>query len=202
MRIGNDRSLDHPADDRELLGVLLAEVGGRRAARVEQLGHDGDHAAEVAGADRPLQPVGQGSGVDRHAGRAVRVHRGGVGGEHQVDALGLRQREVPVEVAGIRLEVLPRPELQRVHEQRHGHDVLIRPGPPHQREVALVEEPHRGNEPDGPACRARLVARREELAGRRDHVHRASTSSISRARPSSSRPDATASPAAARDSAA
>ena len=49
----------HPADDRQLLEVLLAEVGPARPGQVEQLGDDGGHAREVAGPAVALQVVGQ-----------------------------------------------------------------------------------------------------------------------------------------------
>ena len=41
----------HQPDQRQLLVVLLAEVGPPRADQVQQLGDDREHAGEVAGAD-------------------------------------------------------------------------------------------------------------------------------------------------------
>ena len=57
--VGSDAQLelevevaDHPADDLDLLRVLLAEVGASRADDVEELQADGRDGAEVAGAER------------------------------------------------------------------------------------------------------------------------------------------------------
>ena len=47
----------HPPDHDELLGVLLAEVGAVGLDDVEELRHDGGHAAKVARSMRPLQQV-------------------------------------------------------------------------------------------------------------------------------------------------
>ena len=51
--------VDHPADQHQLLVVLLAEHGEVRADQPEQLGHHGEHTAEVAGPGLPLEDRAQ-----------------------------------------------------------------------------------------------------------------------------------------------
>ena len=46
---------DHPADQEELLRVLLAEVRRARTGDIEEAMHDGEHALEVAGPRRPFE---------------------------------------------------------------------------------------------------------------------------------------------------
>ena len=55
--------------------------------------------------------------------RRPRVHLGDARREHAVDALGLARLEVAGEVARVAVEVLVGAELQRVHEDRHDHEV-------------------------------------------------------------------------------
>ena len=59
LQVGHD-----PADQRELLVVLLAEHGDVRADQAEQLGHHGQHAGEVAGPARALEQAAERAGVD------------------------------------------------------------------------------------------------------------------------------------------
>ena len=54
--LGRDRQVErHPADDHDLLGVLLAEVGVLGADEVEQDRDDRRHPVEVAGPGRSLE---------------------------------------------------------------------------------------------------------------------------------------------------
>src|SRR5206468_3904364 len=73
--------------------------------------------------------------------------------EQQVDALRLEQLRVAALIAGVCIEVLFRPELLRVHEQRDDHDVAVAARAPNQGEVALVKRSHRGYEADPPRLR-------------------------------------------------
>src|SRR5205085_9753161 len=78
----------HAADHDHLLGVFLAEVGALGSEGVEQLGHHGGDAAEVAGAVLALQ--GRGDFLDVHPGlKTRRVYVFGVRSPHQVDAARL-----------------------------------------------------------------------------------------------------------------
>ena len=82
----------HPPDDRQLLGVLLAEHGDVRPHRGEQLGDDGGHAAEMARSVRALEPIGERAGLDMGL-ETGRVHRCGGRGVHRVDpGRGARRR--------------------------------------------------------------------------------------------------------------
>ena len=66
--------LDHAADDAELLGVLLAEVGAVGADDAEEAGDDGGDAAEVAGAGRAFEAFGEGACHLDPVVEAGRVH--------------------------------------------------------------------------------------------------------------------------------
>ena len=116
---------DQAADDRQLLEVLLAEVGPARPGQGEQLGHDGRHPVEVArAATIPSRTLGQ--ALDAH------VVRGGSG--HSSSVVGANTRWAPasagqpavvVEIAGIGGQVLGRPELQRIDVVGHRHHVAV-----------------------------------------------------------------------------
>src|SRR5206468_4726289 len=58
------------------------------------------------------------------------------------------QLAVVLPVAGVAVEVLVRPELDRVDEVAHDHDVVLGAGRLHQPHVASVKRPHRGHEAD------------------------------------------------------
>ena len=89
---GSPSSFDHPADEEELLRVLLAEVRGGRAHHVEQPMDGREHAGEVTGPRGALQHVADRARV-RHreldAGRIELVHRRR---PHQVGARAVRPR--------------------------------------------------------------------------------------------------------------
>ena len=71
MRTGRSRSRTRRADDERLLRVLLAEEGHVGPDHVQQLGHDGGDAVEVAhAAVLALERLGQAAHVDR--GREAR----------------------------------------------------------------------------------------------------------------------------------
>ncbi len=56
---------------------------------------------------------------------------------------------IPLQVAGVGVEILAGAELGRVHEDRHHDEAGQLPGPVHQRQVALVQRAHGRDEPDG-----------------------------------------------------
>ena len=107
---GDVEVADHAPDHRQLLGVLLAEVGDLGLDRVEELGDDGGDAAEVPGAAPrrvAVEHLGQALDLDRgrealgidllDRGR-VDVVDAGLGGEPRVALL----------VARVAVEVLAR----------------------------------------------------------------------------------------------
>ncbi len=113
----------HLPDHRELLVVLAAEERGRRADDREQLRDDGRHPVEVHRAGRAAEPLGEPVDVHGRQRRTVRVHLLDRRHEQHVDTLGLGRRRVALEVTRVRGEVLVRPELRRVDEQRDDDDV-------------------------------------------------------------------------------
>src|SRR5690606_1912286 len=137
--------LRHPPEDRQLLGVLLPEHREVRAAGQEELGHDRRDPLEVAGPKGPAEaPVEVADPYGREGREPERVQRFHAGREDDVHAaLGRQRSEAGVGRAGVARVVLARREVRRGDEGRDG-DVV---GPPlrraDEREVALVERPHR-----------------------------------------------------------
>src|SRR5690606_41233272 len=95
------------------LPILGGDVG---AGEVQQLGDDGEHAVEVAGAGGALQAFPHGAGADPDLGCAARVDLLHRGGEHDVGSRLLGQLQVRVQGAGVAVEVLALSELERVDE--------------------------------------------------------------------------------------
>ena len=136
---------DHPADQGELLRVLLAEHRDGRAGQVQQLEHHGQHAAEEPGAELALEPLPGRARVDGHLRRAAGVHLGRRGREDQVRPLAGADGQVLVQGPGVAVEILVRPELERVDEDRDDH-AAPRPGQRARRaqqpRVAVVQGAH------------------------------------------------------------
>ena len=145
-----DRQMEvahHLPDDRELLGVFLAEHGDVRPHQVEEGADDGGDAAEVAGAARAFEPEGGAGGLDER-GIARRVDRLYVRQEEEVAARGFEHGGVLFRLAGVAGEVLVRPELGRVDEDGRHDPVGPLAGDPHEGEMPLVESAHGGHERD------------------------------------------------------
>jgi hypothetical protein len=138
-----------PTHDRELLIVLLAEHREVGLRREEEPGDDRRDAAEVAGPVAATQLLGQALDLDPGA-VPRRVDLLGRRGEDDVTAGAPELRDVALEVAGVAVEVLVRPELRRVHEDADDHSIGGDPRLPHEREVPLVKRPHRRHERDAP----------------------------------------------------
>ena len=136
---GTSRSRDHAPDDRELLGVLAAEVGPVGLEDVEQLRHHGRDAAEVAGPALALEgrrpPRRRPPQVSKPAGYIS----AGAGREQEV-AAGLGQEPaVALEVARVAGEVLLGSELGGVHEELAATCGTRAARAAHERQVAGVQ---------------------------------------------------------------
>ena len=77
----------------------------------------------------------------------------------------------PARSPRVAIEIFVRSELERVHEDRHDDEVGGRAGGPHQRTVALVQEPHRGHDTDPAVARPRLLARGAQVGDSIDVEH-------------------------------
>ncbi len=176
----------HPADEGELLRVLLPEEGRIGCRQVEQLGDDGEHPVEVLGPEGALQHVAHRPRGDPHLRLAARVDLGRGRGEDHVRAFLPGDLQIGLQGARVALQVLTGAELERVDEDRH-HDLTQRthpvPGRAHQRGVALVQRTH-GHD-DGPVARARQGA---QFGSRTDDARRHAPASPSRPSPRSAPP--------------
>ena len=161
---------NHPAHDRNLLRVLLAEVGAGRADEVEELAADRRHPTEVAGPRRALEAARELLDVDPGlVARRVELLDGG-----REEDVGPRLRgdaRVSVLVTRIGGEVVARVELRGVDEQAHDEEVVLVARGPKQREVALVVGAHRRHEADLVLSRSREGG--PKLDGGADEPHRA-----------------------------
>ena len=68
-------------------------------------------------------------------------------------------------------EVLGRAELQRIHEHRHDEQIALGAGGAKQRQMAVVERPHRWNEAHAQTRVARRRERPAKLGDRTDGSH-------------------------------
>ena len=105
----------HAADHGHLLSVLLTKDHPVGAHCGEQLGHHGRHAAEVVGADGPLQHVGRAAHLYRH-GEAIRIDLINGGRPHQICTGRCGQLEVPVLITRVGRQILGGAELRGIHE--------------------------------------------------------------------------------------
>src|SRR5207302_9959076 len=118
--LANDVASDHgdgevqgarkPLDDDKLLRVLAAEIRPAGSGDVEELGDDGGDTVEVTGPCAAAQLAADLADRDPERIR-VRIHLVHVWMEDDVNAFRFAQREVAVEVARVRREVLVRAEL-------------------------------------------------------------------------------------------
>ena len=150
----------HPAQHHQLLPVLFAEPELLRADQAQQAAHHRGHPFEMArtmpGAEAAQQRRRRAyAGEARVTGRKELCGRGHEQGR---GSGGLRQGAIGIERAGVRLEVLPWAELERVDEQAHQHawspPAAIRrhhrpASPLNQAEMAGMERPHGGHEMQG-----------------------------------------------------
>src|SRR6185312_16338850 len=149
---------------RDLLRVLLAEVGAPRTDEVEELQADSRDAPEVTGPVLALEHRAEPLDVDPGLeARRVDLLRGR--DEEYVDAGLLRELGVACLVSRVAREVLPLGELGRVDEQACDDELVFFARGPEEREVAFVERTHRRDE-------AGLVVPRK-LRGCANDLHRA-----------------------------
>ena len=156
------------AQHRQLLRVLLPEVGLGRGRDGEELGDDGGDSPEVPRPRRALERFRRAAHLDGggETGRIQLLDRGMK--EEVYPRLG-QQGGVALERPRIVLEVLARAELQRVHEDR-GDDVrVLGPRRGHQRQVPPMQRPHRQHHAD---VANQHAAARAHLCNRLDDLHR------------------------------
>ena len=145
--VGRARSRRHPADDLDLLGVLLAEVGALGADQPEQDRDDRRHPVEVTGSGGALERLGRSRRPrpwcripGRRPPRRAVPRRGR-------PLLGA-DRDVALLVPRVAPEVVGRIELPRVDEDRHDRRRRLRARPLDERPVAGMQPAHGRHEAD------------------------------------------------------
>src|SRR5439155_5981643 len=83
----------------------------------------------------------------------------------------LEQAEVILERAWIGVEVLPRAELERVHEDAGDHPAVPLPRRSHQAKVTLVQRPHRRDQGDAVASGPPRPGQGAEAGHGLNHLH-------------------------------
>ena len=128
------------------------------------------------GSHPALERVADLPGRDAHLRAAVRQQLARVRREQEVGAGLVEQGEIRVQVARVAGEVLLRPELQRVHEERDDDEVGHLPRPRDERQVPVVQRAHRRHERDPTSCGPRCGDLRAHLRDGRDRRRHASSS--------------------------
>lgn len=131
-----------PANDGELLVVLLTEQGHMWASCSQQFGDHGGDAVEVPRPCSALHGLGQ-TGHPHRGGEPVRIHRRGGRDEDGVDSFGIAGEQIVVEWPWIVIEVATFAELERIHEDRHDDGVSEFSCSSNQLEVAAMQRSHR-----------------------------------------------------------
>ncbi len=140
---------DHGAEHGDLGGVLLTEEGAVGGEDVEELADNRGDAAKVTGPGGAVEPVAEFAWVDEGAEAAGGVHVGCRWGEEEVDPFGFEQGTVRVEGARVFGEVLGGTKLGGVDEEGGSHEVAGLPGRLDERQVALMQRAHGGDETQG-----------------------------------------------------
>ena len=169
MAVGRKKASAIPRTRRELLPVLLAEVGAIGRGNLQELEDDGQHARRsVRDGARP--PAPSTAGLSDAVAIAVRVQVVLRAARARSQRLRLSQhRQVVVQRSRV-LRVVGRVvELGRVDEDADQRAIVLGPAPPHQRQMALVQRAHRRHEAErqpGALLRTPLRPPRRQALGR------------------------------------
>ena len=157
-------------NDSRLLEILLPEVEGVGLHELEKLQHHGRDAPEMSGTFRPFPEIHQGSRIHGR-GEPGRIERSDAGQEEPVRPRVAAETDVPDLVARIAREILRRSELERIHEDRNRHPVVLAPGAADQGEVSFVQGSHGRHETHGHAALARAARKRAQLSAAGHDLH-------------------------------
>ncbi len=136
-----------PANDHQLLIILLAENGEVGLNLIEQFGHDQSDAAEHLRSEITFQPQG-GAGHGDAGGEAVGIHFSSRRGEHQVTPGAGQQARVFFLLARVFVQVFMGGELRRIDEVGDDDAIGATGGLTHQGQMAFVQGAHGGNHAD------------------------------------------------------
>src|SRR4029078_1681940 len=134
-------------DDEQLLIVLLAEDRHVGRALQQELGHYSGNAVEMIGPVCPAEILGQ-IAYAYFCAEASGIHLRRIGREYEVRPGSAELLDVTGLVARIGVEVLARPELYRIHQDRDQETVRLTLSERDQREMSGVERAHGGDERD------------------------------------------------------
>src|ERR1035437_10156840 len=141
---GKIKLAHHGAEDGQLRGILLPEVGAVGRDDVEELGDDGRHSAKVAGTVCPVQAVAD-AGYFNEGRRAAGNQRLGGGCKENLRTGGSERGAISLKRARVAVEVFAGAELQRIDEDGGGHVGAIALRRVDEREMAGVQCAHGGH---------------------------------------------------------
>ena len=160
--------------------------------------HDLQHPLEVPRPSRPLERLPDRAGIRERQIDPRRVDLLDRRRPDEIDPVALRDGEIRRFVARVRVEILARTELQRVHEDGYDHAVLLGACALDQRAMPGMECAHRGHQADRVPGRPPVVGSGFQLRGGPDQIHRAvierRPSDPGRSRPPPGRPRTAARP--------
>ena len=150
---GDLQITDHPADDGELLPILLTEHGGIWSDDIEEHGDDRADTIEVLRSGAPAKSAGKSGLTDFH-GRIPRIYLADPGMKEQIHPLSPAQVAIRFIGARIFREILVLSELRRVHKNRNRY-LPIRScktaGPPDKCGMSGMQRSHGGYKNHGAA---------------------------------------------------
>jgi len=159
----------HGAENGNLRGILLAEVGSVGRDDVKELGDDGGHSAKVAGTAGAVEAVA-GAGDFNEGGCSGGRERFSGWSEENVNTGSGERGAVCVKGAWIAAEVLVGAELQGVDEDAGGNMSAIALCRIDKREMARVQRAHGGHKSERAAA-AKLAGSVLHLGNGSDDTH-------------------------------
>ena len=148
--------LHQPADDLDLLKILLSEVGDLRLHEVEQFQDNRGDTAEMAGPIAAFKGLGELARLDKGVEpRGIDILR--FGSKDHVHVKVVEGRGVLLEISGVMGKILARAELYRIDKDGNHHGVALLLGPADKALVTLMQSAHRRYQSQRPAAGAQFA---------------------------------------------
>ena len=163
---------NHAAEDRDLGGIFLTEVGAVWLGGGKELGDDGGDAAEMSGAGFAVKAIAEAFHLDKGGG-AGRIHLLGGGGEEGFSTFPGGELEIGGERAGIAGEVFFRAELPGIDEESDDDEIAGFGSGANERGMTGVERAHGGHECNASALRTLLTHALSQFGNGTQKFHQA-----------------------------
>jgi len=138
------------------LVILAAKHRHTRSGGRKKFRHDGGDAFEMPRAKSSTKRLGdRANPYSRLLPR--RIHGGHGWVKYAGSAVGNASLHIAFPRAGVLVQVFGRTKLCRVDENTDNHEIGMTTGLVDEREMAVMQSPHRGNQPDALFLRARSI---------------------------------------------